>query len=98
MNRHCKSKIGVVLGVWFVYSSHIEDEHGVNEMTNQELAAQIEAFANAGGKIKQCIEGDTAVRQVPRKLWQCQCGCHGDYTDHSMRAGESGRDSFIIVQ
>ena len=28
----------------------------------------------------------------------CRCGCHGDYTDHSMRAGESGRCASIIIQ
>jgi hypothetical protein len=31
-------------------------------------------------------------------LWRCQCGCNGDYTDHSMRAGESGRDPQLIVR
>lgn len=28
----------------------------------------------------------------------CQCGCHGNYTEHSMRAGESGRQSSVIVR
>jgi len=31
-------------------------------------------------------------------LSDCRCGCHGDYTDHSMRAGESGRCTSIIIQ
>jgi len=31
-------------------------------------------------------------------LADCRCGCHGDYTDHSMRAGESGRNSSEIVR
>ncbi len=33
-----------------------------------------------------------------RSLFNCRCGCHGDYTDHSMRAGESGRSASIIIQ
>lgn len=33
-----------------------------------------------------------------RSLFNCRCGCHGDYTDHSMRAGESGRYSSEIVR
>ena len=30
-------------------------------------------------------------------LADCRCGCHGDYTEHTMRAGESGRCASIIV-
>jgi len=33
-----------------------------------------------------------------RSLFNCRCGCHGDYTEHSMRAGESGRYSSEIVR
>lgn len=66
-------------------------------MTKEELAAAMAAFEQNGGKVKQCADGDQAIRIVPRNLWQCQCGCHGDYTDHSMRAGESGRCSSVIV-
>lgn len=36
-------------------------------------------------------------REYPT-LADCRCGCHGDYTDHSMRAGESGRSASIIIQ
>ena len=63
-------------------------------ITTDDLVA---AFLAQGGKIKQCVEGDKAIRFTPRQLYQCQCGCHGDYTEHSMRAGESGRDSSEIV-
>ena len=66
-------------------------------MTSQDLQAAMQAFAANGGQIKQCAEGDTAIRQVPRGLWQCQCGCHGDFTEHSMRAGESGRCASVII-
>jgi hypothetical protein len=33
-----------------------------------------------------------------RSLCNCRCGCHGDYTEHTMRAGESGRRASIIIQ
>jgi hypothetical protein len=70
-------------------------------MSKQELAALIQqataAHVNQGGAIKQCAPGDTAVRLVPRDLWRCECGCHGDFTDHSMRAGESGRCASIVI-
>ena len=67
-------------------------------MQTQDLNAQIEAFFAKGGKIKQCADGDHAIRLVPASLWQCQCGCHGDFTEHSMRAGESGRCASIIIR
>ena len=35
--------------------------------------------------------------EMPR-LRDCKCGCDGNYTDHSMRAGESGRPSSVIVR
>ena len=40
------------------------------------------------------------ARDLPSLLTldDCRCGCHGDYTDHSMRAGESGRYSSEIVR
>ena len=67
-------------------------------MTHQDLSSLTAAYLQQGGKIKHCAEGDNAIRQQPRNLWQCQCGCHGDFTDHSMRAGESGRCSSIIIR
>lgn len=70
-------------------------------MSKQELAALIAAATDAhissGGKIKECLSGDHAVRMIPRNLWQCECGCHGDYTEHSMRAGEPGRCASIMI-
>jgi len=62
------------------------------------LSSLTEQFLASGGQIKQCLEGDRAVRLVPRELWACQCGCNGDYTEHSMRAGESGRDASEIIR
>ncbi|QDP67453.1 MAG: hypothetical protein Tp138OMZ00d2C19078221_25 [Prokaryotic dsDNA virus sp.] len=66
-------------------------------MNSQELAALTEKFQRNGGKVKQCATGDNAVRYIPRNLMHCQCGCNGDYTDHSMRAGESGRCASVII-
>jgi hypothetical protein len=66
-------------------------------MNREDLQKAMAAFESNGGAVKQCLPGDHAIRLVPRNLWQCQCGCHGDYTEHSMRAGESGRDSSIII-
>lgn len=64
----------------------------------QDFSSLTEQFLSGGGQIKQCLEGDSAVRFSPRGLWSCQCGCNGDFTDHSMRAGESGRSSHEIVR
>lgn len=66
-------------------------------MSNPDLKQLTDSYLNGGGKIKQCADGDTSVRLVPRGLWRCRCGCHGDYTDHSMRAGESGRCASVII-
>lgn len=67
-------------------------------MNAQDLAQLTESFQRAGGTIKQCIPGDTSIRAVPAALWQCQCGCLGSYTEHSMRAGESGRCASIVIR
>lgn len=67
-------------------------------MTREQLQQQMAAFEQQGGKVKKCLPGDRAIRVMPRKLWQCQCGCHGDFTEHSMRAGESGRCASVIIQ
>lgn len=64
----------------------------------QNLQSLTEQFLVNGGQVKQCLDGDRALRFAPRDLHRCQCGCHGDYTDHSMRAGESGRDASVIVR
>lgn len=64
----------------------------------QNLQSLTEQFLASGGQVKQCLPGDRAVRFAPRDLWRCQCGCNGDYTDHSMRAGESGRDPYEVIR
>jgi len=46
------------------------------------------------------LDSERLMLEVSRQrtLYNCRCGCHGDYTDHSMRAGESGRSASIIIQ
>ena len=43
---------------------------------------------------------EEVARDLPPLLTldDCRCGCHGDYTEHSMRAGEAGRNSSEIVR
>ena len=66
-------------------------------MTREQLQQQMAAFEQQGGKVKECATGDSAIRLIPRDLYRCECGCHGDFTDHSMRAGESGRCASVII-
>lgn len=67
-------------------------------MNAQQLEALTASYIQSGGKVKQCQEGDNALIFKPRDLWSCECGCHGDYTEHSMRAGESGRDPRVVIR
>ena len=57
-------------------------------MTKQEFAAQMEAFSARGGKVNKVAEGRSALDPMPK---YCQCGCRGNWTDHTMRLGESGQ-------
>lgn len=63
-------------------------------MNRNDLNEQIEAFFAKGGKVTSVAEG----QRTDPGLNGCRCGCHGNYTDHSMRAGESGRPSHVIVR
>ena len=65
-------------------------------MSNQMVAD----FLASGGKITQVSEGVVAndSHEKDSELLNCRCGCNGDYTDHSMRAGESGRCSSIVIR
>lgn len=56
-------------------------------MNKEELAKAMSAFTENGGKVKQVKEGERAIDPAIR---YCKCGCHGDWTDHTMRLGESG--------
>jgi hypothetical protein len=59
-------------------------------MNKAELAAMMEAFQNKGGKVDKVEEGKRAIDPAIR---HCKCGCNGDWTDHTMRQGESGTRS-----
>ena len=48
-----------------------------------------EQFLERGGKINQVEEGKKSFESD--WLRNCDCGCEGDYTDHSMRKGEKGQ-------
>jgi len=54
-------------------------------MTKQELEMAVAAFSQNGGKVRQVKENDRAIDPAIRN---CQCGCHGNWTDHTMRQGE----------
>lgn len=58
-------------------------------MTKEQLASLIGDFKAKGGKVKQVETGAVRWLKDPQ-LKNCQCGCEGDYTDHSMRRGEMG--------
>lgn len=47
--------------------------------------------------VKKSVKKAGTIAAIPG-LEKCLCGCRGDYTEHSMRAGESGRSSYIIVR
>jgi len=69
-------------------------------MNTESLIAE---FLARGGKITECPIGATAdngesIARFNHGETMCRCGCHGDYTDHSMRAAESGRDPSIKVR
>ena len=66
-------------------------------MTREQIAAQVEAFLANGGQIDVAPPGMT-IHESADGLWHCRCGCRGNYTEHSMRAGESGRSASVIVR
>lgn len=60
-------------------------------MTKDQLAAATLAFEQKGGQVKVVSEGQ---RTVDPTIRYCKCGCEGNWTEHTMRAGESGRHSY----
>ena len=59
-------------------------------MTKQEMQAMIEAAMASGNapEVKVIKEGE---RKINPAIRYCRCGCEGNWTDHTMRAGENGR-------
>lgn len=65
------------------------------QATNKQAVSEaVAAFLAKGGKVTQCATGDNALRASHYRdpsIVDCLCGCRGDWTEHTMRAGESGR-------
>lgn len=56
-------------------------------MNKDQLAAALANFSQNGGKVQQVEEGK---RSIDPAIRYCRCGCEGNWTDHTMRLGESG--------
>lgn len=56
-------------------------------MNKQDLAEAMAAFTQNGGKVKEVKDGE---RSIDPAIRYCKCGCEGNWTDHTMRLGESG--------
>lgn len=54
-------------------------------MTKEQLAQAMQAFAESGKKVTAVEEGASGIDPM---LKHCNCGCRGNYTEHTMRAGE----------
>lgn len=73
-------------------------------MSKAQLQAMLEsaqvAYKANGGKVTTLAEGERseAGKAITSGLNRCRCGCDGDYTLHTMRAGESGRCSSVIIR
>lgn len=67
----------------------------MSNLKQQDINEQINAFFARGGSVTQVAEGE---RSIDPKLSRCLCGCNGNFTDHSMRAGESGRCSSVVIR
>lgn len=56
----------------------------------------VEQYLARGGKIEQ-LPVDAGDWKDPA-LKFCRCGCRGDWTEHTMRASESGRIGCEVVR
>lgn len=59
-----------------------------------ELDQQVAEFQARGNRVTEVPPGESGVDPL---LKFCLCGCNGDWTDHTMRAGEAGRCSSVII-
>lgn len=57
------------------------------KISRDSLSAAMTAFEAKGGKVEACDEGK---RNIDPAIRFCSCGCAGNWTDHTMRLGESG--------
>lgn len=61
------------------------------QTTRDTIAQAMAEFEANGGKVVQCAQGERTLNHViDPALAGCTCGCKGNYTDHTMREGESG--------
>lgn len=56
-------------------------------MSKEDLAKAMAEFTAKGGKVATVDEGK---RTIDPLIKNCQCGCRGDWTEHTMRLGENG--------
>ena len=63
-------------------------------MRDFNIEKQINDFFANGGTVKHIAEGE---RSAPVSLRYRRYDCDGNYTEHSMSAGESGRDSSVVI-
>lgn len=59
-----------------------------------ELDADVAAFLARGNRVTPVPAEMSGIDPLIRN---CKCGCKGDWYDHSMRAGESGRQVRAVV-
>lgn len=62
-------------------------------MTKEELTAAMAAFEQKGGKVQEVAPGVTGMPnpEFNTTVSFCNCGCYGDWTEHTMRQGERGK-------
>lgn len=56
-------------------------------MLQAEIEKAMQEYLAKGGQVKQV---EPNVRAIDDGLRHCRCGCHGNYTEHTMRLGERG--------
>lgn len=74
----------------------------MNKHDLDEIYRKIDQHLDSGKSLQSLIDdfltGSSNIKEAVPGLNACRCGCRGDYTEHSMRAGESGRYSSEIVR
>ncbi len=59
---------------------------------------QIPGMAEFLAKCKSVTVVAEGERVIDPMIRRCRCGCEGDWTAHTMRAGESGRNSSMVIR
>lgn len=75
---------------------------GVDMSLRRSKSDPVQEHLARGGRIDQIPAGLTMRKAdgpyKPGWLRPCRCGCEGNYTSHTERAGESGRSSSIVIK